>query len=297
MSKKMNVPEDSMSLRLLKVLEGSYRPDHYEALRLADVARFNKLYLSYLRSVKDVFGEELSREEARYRWFMNNVYDVANVLRGFEYAFYKFRKPLDHVSVDLDIIISSKDIYKAVRLLRERGFEVIVYEPYTITLARKSFIIDLYTQPSFAWIIYSDGERLLKEYSEEIMIDNAMARALTIEAETAVSAAHAIYKEHMVLLIDCLTIWRWMNKKVWDIAYELGIEKSVEKTIEICNLVRRGLAETPYRIDMATMLDTYIDKIFRDPLFRSTVLNILKYLMKRENIGTLILNRIKRKSY
>jgi len=149
MSKKMNALEDSTSLRLLKVLEGSYRPDHYEAIRLADVARFNKLYLSYLRSVKDVLSKELSHEEARYRWFMNNVYEVANVLRGFEYAFYKFRKPADHVSIDLDILISSKDVYKAVSLLREKGFEVIVYEPYTITLARKGFIIDLYTQPSF----------------------------------------------------------------------------------------------------------------------------------------------------
>jgi hypothetical protein len=149
MSKKMNFLKDSMSLRLLKVLEGSYRPDHYEALRLADVARFNKLYLSYLRRVKDVFGRELSREEARYRWFMNNVYEVANVLRGFEYVFYKFRKPTDHVSIDLDIIISSKDIYKALRLLREKGFRIIVNVPYIITLARKGFIADLYMQPSF----------------------------------------------------------------------------------------------------------------------------------------------------
>jgi hypothetical protein len=160
---------------------------------------------------------------------MNNVYDVVNVLRGFEYAFYKFRKPVDHVSVDLEMIISSKDIYKAVRLLSEKGFKVIVDEPYTMTLARKDFIIDLYTQPSFAWIIYSDDEKLLKEYSEEIMINNVRARALTIEAEAAVSAAHAIYKEHMILLIDCLTIWRWLNKMAWDIAYELDIEKSVEK--------------------------------------------------------------------
>jgi len=93
---------------------------------------------------------------------------------------------MDRVSVDLDIIISSKDIYKAIRLLREKGFEVIIYEPYTITLARKNFVVDLYTQPSFAWIIYPDGEKQLKEYSEEIMIDDAVTRALTIEAETAV---------------------------------------------------------------------------------------------------------------
>jgi hypothetical protein len=48
---------------------------------------------------------------------------------------------------------------------------------------------------------------------------------------------------------------------------------------------------------MTTLLEAYIDKIFRDPLFRSTLLNILKYLMKRENIGTIIINRIKRKTY
>jgi len=71
----------------------------------------------------------------------------------------------------------------------------------------------------------------------------------------------------------------------------------LRKTIEICNLVRRGLAETPYRLDITTILDAYIDKIFRDSLFRSTVLNILKYLMKQENIGTIILNRIKRSSF
>jgi hypothetical protein len=180
--------------------------------------------------------------------------------------------------------------------LIRRGFKIAVSEPFTITPAKSGFIADLYTNSSFVWIIYSDGEKLLKEYSEETMINNVRARALTIEAEAAVSAAHAIYKEHMILLIDCLTIWRWMNKKVWDIAYELGIDKSVEKTIEICNLVRRGLAETPYRLDITTILDAYIDKIFRDPLFRSTVLNILKYLMKQENIGTIILNRIKRKA-
>jgi uncharacterized protein YqgQ len=94
-------------------------------------------------------SKKLSREEARFRWFMNNVYEVANVLRGFEYVFYKFRKPTDHVSIDLDIIISSKDIYKALRLLREKGFRIIVNVPYIITLARKGFIADLYMQPSF----------------------------------------------------------------------------------------------------------------------------------------------------
>ena len=56
---------------------------------------------------------------------------------------------MDHVSIDLDIIISSKDIYKALRLLCEKGFRIIVNVPYIITLAIKGFIADLYMQPSF----------------------------------------------------------------------------------------------------------------------------------------------------
>ena len=44
----------------------------------------------------------------------------------------------------------------------------------------------------------------------------------------------------------------------------MDIEKSVEKTIEICSLVRRGLAETPYRLDITTLLDAYIDKMFEE---------------------------------
>ena len=48
------------------VLEGSYRPREDEVLRLANVARLNKLYLAYLRMVGDAVKCELAREEARY---------------------------------------------------------------------------------------------------------------------------------------------------------------------------------------------------------------------------------------
>lgn len=47
-----------------------------------------------------------------------------------------------------------------------------------------------------------DGEKLLKDYSEEFELESVYVRGLTREAEFAISAAHAIYKEHMVLLID-----------------------------------------------------------------------------------------------
>jgi len=109
-----------------------------EILRLAEVAKLNKLYLTYLRRVGDVLRGELVREEARYGWFMENATEVVEVLEGVGaiYALYKFRRPLEHVSVDLDILVDGKDIPRVAKSLRGRGFRVVVLEPYTITLER-----------------------------------------------------------------------------------------------------------------------------------------------------------------
>jgi len=92
---------------------------------------------------------------------------------------------------------STGDIPRAVEALRERGFRVIVSEPYTFTLRRGSFVADLYTEPSFAWVVYMDRGKLLREYSEEAEVYRTRTRALTREAEVAVVATHAVYKEHL----------------------------------------------------------------------------------------------------
>lgn len=84
---------------------------------------------------------------------------------------------MDHVSADLGILVSVDDIPKAVKLLIRRDFEVAASELYTVSLTRRGFIVDLYINPLFTWIIYSDGEKLLKESSEEIMINTARAKA------------------------------------------------------------------------------------------------------------------------
>jgi len=113
---------------------------------------------------------ELLREEARYRWFMGNAAEVVGALSGagVEYALHKFRKPLDHVSVDLDVLVRADDAPRAVKALVRRGFGVAVSEPYTVTLARRGFVVDLYTNPSFAWVVYMDGEGLLRCCVEEV---------------------------------------------------------------------------------------------------------------------------------
>ncbi|WP_252901735.1 hypothetical protein [Vulcanisaeta sp. JCM 14467] len=61
--------------------------------------------------------------------YVTNAIDVARALSGLDYAFFKFRRPVDHVSVDLDILINSRDVSAAVTRLRSLGFSVIVGEP------------------------------------------------------------------------------------------------------------------------------------------------------------------------
>jgi len=287
----------SKTLKLLETLRGSYKPCDEEAWVLAELAKLNKLYLAYLRAIREILEHELLREEARYRWFMRNALEVVSVLKGLSYALHKFRKPVEHVSVDLDVLIDRRDVPRAVQALVSRGFKVVVQEPYTVTLVRRGFAVDLYTEPSFAWIVYADGGRLLREHSEEVEVCGVRARALTKEAEVAVAAAHAVYKEHVVLLMDCLVTWRWLSKSAWRVAVDYNVDVALKELVRTCNLIKEGLVETPYKLKPYTVLNAYVKKVACDPTFRVTLLNILKYVVLRRNIGAAILSRVKRKSY
>jgi hypothetical protein len=216
---------------------------------------------------------------------------------GVEYALHKFRKPFDHVSVDLDILVKVDDIPKAVKVLVRRGFEVAVSEPYTVTLVRRGFIIDLYTNPSFAWVVYMDGEKLLRCCTEEIDVNGVRASVLSKEAEVVVSAAHAVYKEHMVLLIDCITAWTWTNREVWSLAEGLGAGKALETLHSICRAIGAGYAEAPYKLSLGMVIKILSERLVKDPVFRATTMNVLKYVFGHRDIGTRILSLFLRKSY
>jgi hypothetical protein len=292
------MPRETETLKLLRTLQGLYKPSSGEVYKLAGIAKLNKLYLAYLRRVGDALGSELIREEARYRWFIRNAAEVVGVLESTRaiYALYKFKRPFEHVSVDLDILVKVENVSRAVRALVSRGFKVVAWEPYTVTLARSGFIVDLYTHPSFAWVVYMDGGRLLDCCVEGVDVGGLVAKALSREAEIAVAAAHAVYKEHMVLLMDCLVAWSWMSKRAWDIAVEHGVEEALEALLEACSLVRRGLVEAPYRLKPHVLFKAYARKVFHDTVFRSTLLNIPRYMARRD-LGLRVLTRLTRRSY
>ncbi len=156
--------------------------------------------------------------------------------------------------------------------------------------------MDLYTQPSFAWTAYLDGGRLLREHREELEIGGIRAYGLTKEAEVVVAAAHAVYKEHMVLLLDCITAWTWTNKRTWGIALELRAQRALEELLKACSMIREGLAEAPYKLKPHVILKAYTEKMVEDPVFRATVPNMLRYITTRR-AGAQILARLRRRSY
>jgi hypothetical protein len=283
------------TVRLLRILYGLYRPVGCEVERLAWLSRLNKVYLAYLRRVGSPEGEFL-REERRYRWFVGNTVEVVGALGGLDYALFKFRRPVEHVSVDLDVLVGGGCVGRAVRALKSVGFEVVVSEPYTITLSRRGFTVDLYTQPSFAWTVYLDGGRLLREHREELEIRGFRAYGLTREAEVVVAAAHAVYKEHMVLLLDCITAWTWTNKRTWSIALELRAQRALEELLKACNMIMEGLTEAPYKLKPHVILKAYTEKMVEDPVFRATTPNMLRYITTCR-AGAQILARLRRRSY
>ena len=89
-------------------------------------------------------------------------------------------------------------------------------------MVRGGTIVDLYTHPSFAWIIYLDGGRLLEETETiDINITGVEAKALTKDAEAIVTAAHAIYKENIYLLSDYYVTKEWLSRKALGLGSEL----------------------------------------------------------------------------
>ncbi|MEM4435674.1 MAG: hypothetical protein QXO22_01730 [Thermosphaera sp.] len=287
-----------MSTKTLRLVESidSGRIADGNIEELAKLAKLNKVLLGFLRRV-GYQGSLRIKEETLYRRYMAEVVRVTEALQGLDYALYKFRRPIEHVSVDIDILIRYEHLLKAVKALADIGFRVEVLEPYTVTMVRGEAIVDLYTHPSFAWIMYLDGERLLEEV-ETIEIDpvGAEARALTVEAEVVATIAHAIYKEHMYLLSDYYVAREWLNNKALGLARELKAEEAVKMALRFNEQIEKGLLEAPIKFPPPQSIKILTRKFVEDLNFRATTVNALRLAMRKRTMQQLVW-RIKRKTY
>jgi hypothetical protein len=107
--------------------------------------------------------------------------------------------------------------------------------------------------------------RLLECCVEEVEVGGSRTKALSKDAEVVVAATHAIYKEHLVLLSDCLIAWNWLDREVWGLAIEHGVKEALETLLEACSLVRMGFVETPYRLELHVMFKALARKALHDP--------------------------------
>jgi len=285
----------SKTLKLIRIINGLAKPLPDEVEELTEIASLNKVLLGFLRAA-NISGATRDLEEVKYRRYVGSVLEVAESLKDSNYALYKFRKPIEHVSVDVDVLIDYRDLSRAVRKLASRGFRVSAFEKYTATLVRNTTIVDLYTHPSFAWIVYVDGSKLLDCCVEEFDFEGHVVRGLTQEAEAVVSIAHAIYKEHLYLLIDYFTSREWLSKRALRLSVELNIENGVKVATQLNKLIEGGLVELPYKLPLTLVIKTYLSKFAEDPKFRATTLNILKYISTKR-VGGSIKWRSTRKTY
>ncbi|MEM1582639.1 MAG: hypothetical protein QXK89_09055 [Candidatus Bathyarchaeia archaeon] len=287
----MHVP--ARTLNLIRCMNfGSIVEDDFD--KLVGLAGLNKVLLGFLRRI-GYWGPLRYWEENRYRRYMTEAAMVSRALSSLDYALFKFRKPVEHVSVDVDILVRYEHLPEAVKNLAGAGFRVEVAEPYTVTMIRGGTIVDLYTQPSFAWVVYLDGERLLGE-TEIIEVNGVEAKALTMEAEAIATAAHAVYKEHIYLLTDYYVIKEWINSKTLKLAGELNVKEAVQISLELNKRIEEGRAEAPIKLNQAEIAKVLVKKFARDPNFRATSINIPKIIARKRSMQQLI-QRIKRRSY
>lgn len=267
--------------------------------QLVERARLNKMLLGFLRRI-NYDGELRWIEEERYSNYIDAVVMVAEALKGLDYALFKLQKPIEHVSVDIDILVRREHIPRAIDKLRGLGFRIGVKEPYTVTMVKNSVIVDLYTNPSFAWVVYLDGERLLGEIESVKLYSSKHGsievNALSRDAETISILAHAIYKEHIYLLSDYFVSKYWINPRVIELADELRVLDAIRVSQALNKLIENGLVEAPVRLSYPFIAGILLRKFTQDSDFRATSLNILRLLSQRRTIE-LLLWRLRRTTY
>jgi len=220
---------------------------------------------------------------------------LSNLLKGYDYAFFKLIKPVSYVPADVDLLVNINQVKRVAKEIMELGYKVAVKDPYCITLIRGNSIIDLYVHPSLGGVTFINGQRLL-EHIQIKKFNGVEVRSLESYAEALVAASHAIYKERLYTLNDFFTVEEWTSKKTIRLAQELSCEIAVKFALNFNRKIRLGLLETPYKIPIQLWLAMLLQKFQSDSLTRATSANILKTL-KSKRAGKLLMSKLTRETY
>lgn len=276
------------------VVEGVWTPGGGDPGEYVRAASLNKVLLHFLR-VSGVDEGARLREEARFRLYLTRLEEVVGALDGLRFAVFKARKPVAYVPSDIDVLVDAGQAWRAAGRLRRLGFRVEVVEPYCITMTRGGAIVDIYVNPTLGGVAYLDGGRLL-DHTVEGRVYGVSAPVLSDEAELVAVAAHAVLKERVYTLNDYAALLHLYTPRALDLAEELGVKPALLEALRIHGLVDSGALTLPHRIPLARWALLLASKLARDPLTRSTALNVLRALGDRR-LGALVSSKLLRETY
>lgn len=208
-------------------------------------------------------------------------------------VFFKLVKPVAYVLADIDLLVREGDFGESVKRLVGIGFRAVVRGPYTVTLAGRGTIIDLYRHPSMGGLVFMDGDVLL-EHGGTMSFHGVEVPSLKPYAEALATAAHAIYKEMLYTLNDYLTMTRWADERTYDLAEELRCVPALSSALRINEMVDDGSTTLPYRIPSSTW--TWTRKVAEDSNARGALIEFVKSVKDR-GIDRIILSKITRETY
>ena len=262
---------------------------------LVRLAGYNKVLLGFLRAV-DYRGFLRDREEARFRVFLDRLRLVSRALRGLDHVFVKLYKPVSYVPADIDVLVSRRDMSRAVSRLRDLGYRVEVSEPYCVTLTRGGSIIDLYTDLTLGGgLIYLPSELVFSSV-RYVDFSGLEVPVPSRGVEALIAAAHAVYKEKIYTLSDYLTTRSWLSRESIEYASRYCLDQVVSEALAINNMVDSGRIELPHRVPLARWLRIHIQKIASDPIARASSIAMLG-ILRDPRLGRLIVSKLTRISY
>lgn len=283
---------NNLSRHLVMVLLGVEQLDRNATRELIKLASKNNVLLALLRRA-GIRGSLREAEEKRYSVFLNWLGRISNLLEetGVDHLFIKLIKPAEYVPADIDILVRPEDLPEVVASLGKLGLQILVKEPFTVTLGGKGALIDLYTYPSFAHIVYLDPS-ILWDSPRSVDVGGVTVRVPSLESEVVLALAHAVYKEGVLTANDVLMIILWY-RAVTNLVKDAFIGDAYWLTLSVADAVLRGRACLPYRVPLSLRAYFFAKKTLRDRVFRRTLPIAFRY-MRDPRLGVMFLKHLRR---
>ena len=105
------------------------------------------------------------------------------------------------------------------------------------------------------------------------------------DAEAIITAAHAIYKEHIYPISDYYAVRHWLNNKALRLTRELRAEEAVKTALRLNEQIEAGQVKTPVKLKPIHVMEILARKFIEDSDFRTTI-NVLKLSEKESYAAT-----------